>query len=43
MRGGESRRYWIAEAIEEAIYRRGAMHVGYAGRPGDAKCFTDVT
>ncbi|MCA7992279.1 hypothetical protein LGM63_16665 [Burkholderia cepacia] len=43
MQGGESRRYWIVAAIEEAVYLRGAMHVGRAGRSGEAKCFTDVT
>lgn len=41
--GGESRRYWIVAAIEEAIYLRGATHVGCAKRSGKAKCFTDVT
>ncbi|WP_196491274.1 hypothetical protein [Burkholderia cepacia] len=43
MPGGESRRYWIVAAIEEAVYLCGAMHVGRAGRSGEAKCFTDVT
>ncbi|QDS29560.1 hypothetical protein FPQ37_26575 [Burkholderia contaminans] len=41
--GGESRRYWVAEVIEEDIYTRGAMHVRGAKRLAEAKCFTDVT
>lgn len=40
---GESRRYWVAEVIEEDIYTRGAMHVRVRERLAEAKCFTDVT
>ena len=40
---GESRRDWIAEAIEEGVYGRQVGDVGCATRRGDAKCFTDVT
>ncbi len=41
--GGESRRYWVAEGIEAAVYLRGATHIGCAERLAKAKCFTDVT
>ncbi|BEV48512.1 hypothetical protein QZM97_25570 [Burkholderia orbicola] len=40
---GESRRDWIAQAIEEGIYGRQVSDVGRLTRRGDAKCFTDVT
>lgn len=43
MRGGESRRCWVADVVGAAIGTRGAMHAGYAGRCGEAKCFMDVT
>ncbi|NIE58581.1 hypothetical protein F3J12_10260 [Burkholderia sp. Ax-1735] len=41
--GGESRRYWVGEGTEEAVYRRGAMHIECAERLAEAKCFMDVT
>ncbi len=40
---GESRRYWVAQTVEEDVDRQGAMDVGRTERLGDAKCFTDVT
>ncbi|WP_179949404.1 MULTISPECIES: hypothetical protein [unclassified Burkholderia] len=40
---GESRRDWIAQAIEEGIYGREVDGVGRPKRRDDAKCFTDVT
>jgi hypothetical protein len=40
---GESRRDWIAQAIEAGIYGRQVDDVGRPPRRGDAKCFTDVT
>ncbi|WP_179235098.1 MULTISPECIES: hypothetical protein [unclassified Burkholderia] len=40
---GESRRGWIARAVEAGIYGRKAGGVGRPKRRGDAKCFTDVT
>ncbi|EML1597293.1 hypothetical protein ACMAVI_000071 [Burkholderia cenocepacia] len=40
---GESRRDWIAQAIEEGVYGREVGDVGRPTRRDDAKCFTDVT
>jgi len=40
---GESRRDWIAQAIEEGVYGRTVGSVGRPKRLDDAKCFTDVT
>ncbi|MCA8238474.1 hypothetical protein [Burkholderia cenocepacia] len=40
---GESRRDWIAQAIEEGVYRRQADGIGRRKQRDDAKCFTDVT
>ncbi|BAX62807.1 hypothetical protein BSFP_056750 [Burkholderia stabilis] len=40
---GESRRYWVAQTVEEGVYRQDAVDVGRTERPGEAKCFKDVT
>ncbi|WP_175883966.1 hypothetical protein [Burkholderia sp. BCC0044] len=41
--GGESRRDWIAQVVEEGVYGREASGVERPTRRDDAKCFTDVT
>jgi len=40
---GESRRDWIAQAIEEGVDGRQADGIERRKRLDDAKCFTDVT
>lgn len=40
---GESRRDWVAQTVEDGVYRRGAVDVGRTKRLGKTKCFTDVT
>jgi hypothetical protein len=42
-RVGESRRDWIAQAVEKGVYGRKERGAGYPPRPDEAKCFTDVT
>ncbi|WP_175818842.1 hypothetical protein [Burkholderia sp. BCC0419] len=40
---GESRRHWIAQAVEAGVYGREVGVVARLKRRDDAKCFTDVT
>lgn len=40
---GESRRDWVAQTVEQGVYRQRAADVGRTARLGDAKCFKDVT
>ncbi|WP_175932923.1 MULTISPECIES: hypothetical protein [unclassified Burkholderia] len=40
---GESRRDWIAQAIEAGVYGRERDDVECPTRRAEAKCFTDVT
>jgi len=40
---GESRRCWVAAAVEEGIHTRGAMYAAHAKRLDTSKCFRDVT